>query len=625
MLEGIRNNSQSIFIKVAFGIIILVFVFMGIGSIGTTASIVAKVNGEDITEQEFLSAYNQQRENIMANLPNVTEEFLEQMNFNGIVLESLVLKTLLEQESERTGISITPLELYEVISLFPFTHGSDGKFNQEVYQKALASMGQTPKRFEDTVKRDLLEAKFKELFANFSYASPLQARQVFDHQLEQRAFEAYIIKDEDFLASTNPSEEETKALYEEIKAQYTVPASVNLEFVELNPTILAKPELLTDEQILAEYNANKDLYDTPEKVTASHILLLLDENASAEDEAKVMEKITEIQAKLANGENFGDLAKQYSEDPGSAPLAGELGTFTRNQMVKPFEDAAFSQEIGTVSEPVRTRFGYHLILVNAKEAAQALAQDAMREVIGVELAAKEAAGKVQTVVDSLLIKVQGGTSLEDAAKQEGLEVDSTSLIPFDRLAQTYNFTQTDIDKIRAATIGTVMTDPISTGTSLYIVKVTENAPERTKAYDEVVELVLAEAQNKAAHALALEKANEVLKTINTNLPTDLGAIENSTMSRNGASSLIVSLPLSQALFDAPVDAQWLPEAYALEDGYLIAKAKELIPATEELWLAEKDALLAQMNTSRQDMFYSVFLQELRNKADIQIVNTLYFQ
>ncbi len=624
MLEGIRTNSQSIWVKIAFGIIILVFVFWGIGSVQTASNVVAKVNGEEITEQELLQSYNQQKQSIQQSLPSITDEQLTQMNFMHIVFQNLVMKSLLEQESERTGISVTPLELYEVISSFPFTHDNNGKFNQGVYEQALQNMGQTPKQFEDMIRGDMLEGKFQNLFANFAYTSPLQARQIFDFQLEQRAFDAFIVNDSEFVNEANPSNEEMQKLYDETKELYTLPASINLDIIEVSPSALANIESLTDEEIAEEYSANKEMYDTPEQVSASHILVLLSEEASAEEEEAALAKIKEAQARLANGEDFALVAGIYSDDVASAQVGGSLGAFTRGQMVKSFEDAAFSQEIGIVSEPVRSQFGYHLILVTHKEEAKALAEEQMREVVGAILAEKKAGNNIQSVVDALNVQILGGASLEDAAKKEGLEVESTGLLSFDVLQSTYNLTQTDIDKLKTATAGSYIENPLSTGSALLLAKVVENAPEKARNFEEVKDLILAEAKQAKAHEMAKAKAEELLKTIDANTPIDL---ESGLMQRNGASDIITSLALSEALFTAPDTdkSTWLPMPYETEDGYLLALPKEIVPADESLWVAQEEALLENMLQSRKEMFYNVFMQELHNNAEIEIVNDIYFQ
>ncbi|MBU0551367.1 peptidylprolyl isomerase, partial [Myxococcota bacterium] len=163
--------------------------------------------------------------------------------------------------------------------------------------------------------------------------------------------------------------------------RYLKTSGTTLEEIKTNITHkLATEKLLeklnglkvTDEEIKAYYEKNKKRYEVQEQVKAAHILLKLGEKeATPEKDAEVLAKINQIRAEaMAPNADFGELAKKYSEGP-SGPRGGDLGFFTRGRMVKPFEDAAFSLEVGVISEPIKTRFGYHLIKVFEKKAASA--------------------------------------------------------------------------------------------------------------------------------------------------------------------------------------------------------------------------------------------------------------
>jgi peptidyl-prolyl cis-trans isomerase C len=126
---------------------------------------------------------------------------------------------------------------------------------------------------------------------------------------------------------------------------------------------------ITDEESKTFYDTNPQLFQPPERVKASHILIKVDEGASEEKKAEALKKIKEIQQKVQKGEDFAALAKTYSEGP-SAPRGGDLNYFGRGQMVKPFEDAAFSMKPNETSDIVETKFGYHLIKVVDKQPAK---------------------------------------------------------------------------------------------------------------------------------------------------------------------------------------------------------------------------------------------------------------
>ncbi len=621
MLDGIRNHSQSIWVKVAFGLIILVFVFWGIGSMQSVTTGVARVNGVEISEQEYLQAYSQQLDTIRASIPNITDEQLKQMNFPSYVLESLAIQTIFQQEAQRIGMTITPRELYDVISQYPFTHDANGKFNIEVYEKAIANAGQTPKAFEENIKKSMLQAKFAEILAPFAHASEVQAKQLYEYNAEKRAFDAVFVADSDFIDSVNPSDDDLKVLYESTKQNYMAPASINLEYIEVSPSALAKVDTITDVQIQEEYAKNPNTYDTPENVTASHLLILLPQESPEEREAEVLAEIKEIQVKLADGANFAELAKEFSDDVVSGQNGGELGTFVRGQMVPEFEEVAFSQEVGTISEPVRTQFGYHLINVTGKEAAKPLSDEEKKEIIGKVLAEREALSRVQTVVDSLLVQVNGNSSFSDAALKEGLKVKSTGAVPFEFLASSYNITTTDIDVLKQTAAGTVLSNPISANNALLIAKVVENNPAQAQTFEQVKESVRAESKQSLAHQKAKESALELLKDTSK---IDSTTLSESTIDRQGITSFGVTVPLKDAIFEAPENT-WLSDAYAVDNGYIIVKPAKIIPASAEEWDGIKISVLRQIEQSRMDMLFSLYLQELRSLAEIEILNELYFQ
>ncbi len=622
MLEFIRKNSQSIWIKGAFGVIILVFVFLGVGSFQATSGIVARVNGLDISEQEFIQVYSEQAEKLRQQFPDLNEEQLKEMGFANFVLESLVVRTLLQEESERTGIKVSPKELLELISTFPFTKDANGKFSKELYLNTLKNAGQTPKSFEENLALQMLEDKFREFFATFSYTSPALAKQMYDFQLAERAFNTYLIEIEPLLETVEVSEETLKEVYEKSKANYIIPASISLEMIEITPEKLSKPAEITDEEVENEYLANKARYDTPESVTASHILISLAENASKQDEAKALEKIAQIQAKLKENVSFADLAKEFSDDPGSAAGGGSLGTFTRGQMVKPFEEAAFALENGKVSEPVRSQFGYHLIFVENKIPAKELDQKAKREVIEVKLALEKAKAKLQSVADSLLLQIHGNTEPAEAAKKEGLELTNKVALTEADLKVSYSLSDADIQLLQALDLNEYSKSAIATSQGLIIAKVTDKVEQSTQSYEQVKEQLLSIAKQTAAHDEAKTLAENMLKDPST-IPSN--KLAKAQINRAGSSSLGANTDLADAIFDVKPNSDWLQTPYFLDNAYALIKPLEEIPASPTNWELQKEMMTAQIEASRSNVLLSIYLEELRRTAEVKIINQAYFQ
>ena len=161
---------------------------------------------------------------------------------------------------------------------------------------------------------------------------------------------------------------------------------------------------------------------------ARHILILSDAKASAEDQAKAKAKIEEIAKRIKAGEDFGTVAKEVSEDPGSGPQGGELGWFAHGQMVPEFDKASFALNPGELSEPVKTQFGWHLIQLEEKKAAGQKPLDEVKDQIRTRLAQDEASGKVQEALEQVQLAVIGGKSLKEAGEPLKLAPQETGLV-----------------------------------------------------------------------------------------------------------------------------------------------------------------------------------------------------
>ncbi len=158
---------------------------------------------------------------------------------------------------------------------------------------------------------------------------------------------------------------------------------------------------VSDAEIAKFYEDNRAKFATPEQVKASHILVLSQPGDPQEKRDAARARAEDLRKRAAAGEDFAELAKANSEDPGSAPRGGDLGFFTRDRMVKPFADAAFAMEKGAVSDVVETRFGYHVILVTDRQAAGERSLDEVKEDIGGYLKARSLDEVVRAKVDEL--------------------------------------------------------------------------------------------------------------------------------------------------------------------------------------------------------------------------------
>ena len=157
---------------------------------------------------------------------------------------------------------------------------------------------------------------------------------------------------------------------------------------------------ISDEETKSYYDANPQLFQQPEQVKASHILIKVDANATDAQKAEARKKIKEVQQKVQKGEDFATLAKTYSEGP-SGPRGGDLGYFRRGQMVKPFEAAAFSLKLNETSDIVETRFGYHLIKVVGKKPAKKMTYAEVKDRLNDRLKKQKMASETNAYIENL--------------------------------------------------------------------------------------------------------------------------------------------------------------------------------------------------------------------------------
>lgn len=359
MLALLRNKAQSPLIQGTILIIALVFIFWGVGGYNGSRNSMAQVNDEVIPYEEFQKTYerlaNQYRDQFGGTLP---KGLIESLDLEGQALEQLIQRSLLRQGARKMGIMVSDLEIQQGVEKME-AFRSNGRFDVALYKNILSSSGMTPTSFEDTMRNDLLSGKVIESLSRFAKLTPLEISDEFDYNNEEIKIEYVSFSGANFNESVETDEEHLKLAYEENKANYMTEPQVKLHFLTF-PYVSEKKPAIPDEQLEAFYRQNFNRYSIPEQRSARHVLI----KTSAEDSEDILtEKLgraKQIVELAKSGENFAELAKQYSEGP-TGSKGGELGAFGRGQMVKPFEDAAFSLNEGEISDIVETEFGFHII------------------------------------------------------------------------------------------------------------------------------------------------------------------------------------------------------------------------------------------------------------------------
>ncbi|HQO78991.1 MAG TPA: peptidyl-prolyl cis-trans isomerase, partial [Thermodesulfobacteriota bacterium] len=302
--------------------------------------------------------------------------------------------------------------------------------------------------------------------------------------------------------TTEPTEAEIQDYFEKNKEQFRVPDTIKLEYVTFAPKDFAGQVTITDDEIRQYYTDFSDEFWEPERVRARHILVKVAETAKPEEKQKAREKAQDLQAQLEKGASFESLAGQHSDDPASAKQGGDLGFFSRGQMVKPFEEAAFSLEPGKISEIVESPFGYHIIKVEEKEPEGAKPLEEVKETIrttiidsrSAELCKREA---FRTYRSSLKAK-----NLRAYAEANGLKIEESEAFSRDKSLPIFLESPEALEEAFKVSSGE-MVYPFSAQGTFYVSRVTarveSHVPELAKIKDEVQAILKEEHSERAAH------------------------------------------------------------------------------------------------------------------------------
>lgn len=620
MLDGMRSGAHSLGIKLAFGLIILVFIFWGIGSNTSRSGVVALVNDEPITINEFQRAYSQMANELKNALPDLTEEQIQKLGLENRVLQNLIIRKLFLTESKRLGVGVSAAELRDALMNIPFFFDDKGKFSSEVYEQRLKALGQTAATFENNLRLDMLPHKFQQVVTAGILGDKNIARKMFAFQMEKRSVD-YVLFPYDVDGQT-VSDDEAKALYEERKELFAVPAQASLEFINFTPAKMADENAVTNDEIVAYYENNKAKFSENEQVKARHILLMVDAKAPQADADKTLAEIKEIAAKIRSAEDFAAMAKEYGQD-GTKANGGDLGWFSKEQMVKEFADVAFNLPKNTVSEPVRTQFGYHLIWVDDKKEAKQKTLDEVTDTIRHDIAVERVNANLVQTVDSAIASIMANGDMESEAKKYHLNVTKTGLVDTASLAETYNLRQSDVDALLAMENGGVWDSAISLNGELSVVKLVEKKASSTRSFDEVKDNIIAELKLQKARENAKTKAAEAVQNFEKDAPANVQT--SAFFGRDGQIENLGPLPqLAKDIF-ATDSKTWLKNAYISDDGAIAAKLNTIKKAEQSEFDAISNDIVLNMQDAQKNMLFQAYILMLNNEAKVDVLMPDIFQ
>lgn len=356
--ETVRNSKPIKYTLIT--LICIPFVLVGIGSYfsGGSAAPVAEVNGQEIDQYQLERAYQQQRQQMASMFGGqLPEAFANESMLRQQALQQLISQQVLESEVAKQKFAVGDKTLGRAIRGLP-NFQVDGKFDMATYEMQLRESGMSVPMFEQSFRDDTALNQFRTGISDTSFTLPSEAERLDALGRQTRTVES--VRYDFDLAKENieVDEDQISAHFEETKDNYEFPERAKIEYIELAASDIAANIEINEEQALAHYENNRGNYVLAEQREASHILLNVDDKSEQEQ----ISALEAIRKRVEDGESFADLAKEFSDDIGSAGSGGSLGVISPGAMVAEFERAVFDlQSEGDLSDPVVTDFGVHLI------------------------------------------------------------------------------------------------------------------------------------------------------------------------------------------------------------------------------------------------------------------------
>ncbi len=626
MLQTIRERAQG---WIAWAIVILISIpfalwgiqsYLGVGS----EPVVAQVNGVEITQRALDQRYQETRMRLRERLGSAYRpELFDEQIMRAQVLERMIEEILILQVAQDLGLRASDQELRLAILLNP-AFQKDGRFDKSTYQRMLALQGTSEAQYEDSLRRRVLGTQLQRAIEASAFITESELAEAVRLEKQRRQVQLIRLPKDQFLSDAPIPDAEIQAYYEAHRDRFRSPERVKLQYLLLNVATMDLAEPPTEEALRQRYEAEKDRFRKPEQRRARHILIALDPQADAQAEAQAKAKIEAVRERLVGGEDFAEVAKEVSEDPGSAPQGGDLGWFGRGLMDPAFEQAAFRLKQDEISAPVRSAFGYHLIQVTGIQPETIQPFEQVKDKLRAEIAKEQGEGRFFDWAERLAnLAYEHPDSLEPAADALGLQIQESDWI--DRqggegiLANPKVLAAAFSAEVLEEGLNSELIEPEPGVLQAIVLRVVAHEPARVKPLETVRDTIITQLRDQAARTAAKAKADAVLEKLKKGEPIEGYAVQDlGTIGRDAfqvpeaVRKLAFSLP-------RPKDDQPSLGSTSLENGDgAVVQVKQVIDGKlADLKAPEREALKRRMVRALGQGYYERFLEDLKARADIE--------
>src|SRR5213080_3153919 len=577
----------------------------------------AEANGSKISLEEARDAWLRQQTQWQQRLggaeipPPLREKLQDQ------VLEGLIGRALLTQRTRDLGYRVSQDALREAVhSEQAFQVG--GQYSPEAAKAALAQAGISLQTYEQDLRTQVQRVQLEGGIRASDFLTPLELTRLTDLEEQEREVRYLVLPLERFKSAAGVDEAAVQAYYQAHQAQYMTSESARLQYAELRLEALAAQQSVSDADLHAAYEKSRSRLEVPEKRHARHILI------TGKDDAAALAQQVLAQAKA--GKDFGDLAKQYSQDPGSAKNGGDLGWAERSSFVAPFADALFGMHVGEIKGPVKTQFGYHIIRLDEIQAGKSKSFEEARSDLEAQLKRDRATDRFGEIQERLQTKAsEPGADLKALAQEFNLQAGEMPTFVKGAGAPPLGLAPPLQELIFAdppLAVGRLGGPVLLGDDRLAIVKVLEHRKARPKPLAEVRESIVAALTQSRATTLALAAAKAARQKLEGGASFDAVAQELKVSAEPahfvGRQDPSIPAPVREAVFAVPRPAgKPVFRELSLSDG-----GAALVEVTRVRTAAAHDEE-TQITRARQEADRlgtddaGAYLEEMRRTADVR--------
>ncbi|MPZ76679.1 MAG: hypothetical protein GEU77_09140 [Deltaproteobacteria bacterium] len=628
MLNFLRKKKRSWIITILLGLIIIVFVAFYGGSqqpMGSAANL-AEVNGETISQRDFMVQYQRALERYREMFKvSLTPELVKTLNIKGTLLEELIEARLMLQEARRLGLTATDDELMNFIGRTPEFH-VNGRFNKERYLQLLRANQMTPAQFEEDQRKQLAIQRLLGILLDNVHVTEAEVRDRYRFEQEKINLQFVRLSANDYLSEVKITEDDIKQFYDRNKESLKEPLKVQVEYLAYPFDQFSTSVEITDKEIEDYYQANRlTKFSTPKQAKVRYILVRLEQGADAKQKELAQARANHIFQEARGGKNFAELAKRESDDP-SSTQGGDVGWLNQGELPDPLEKQLFTLSKGEISEPIETPTGFHIVKVEdtREEKTQTLreATPAITRELKLEKGKYEAA----KIADRDREKAVSGSDLAKLAQESGVTVKTTGLFSNGEVLPEIGSVQ-DFYKNALSLRATELSPVIEGPKAYYILKVRERKETFIPPLEAVRGKIEKGLKESKAYEKAVQKANELLDQLKkeNNLAkiaraNDLRLEETGWFPRNTE-----QLPKVGELQGLPagglaISAQRpiAEKVYTQNDTVFLFAFKDSQNANMEQFEKDKKSLMQQALAERRQRILLKFKDDLKAKAKIEV-------